>query len=235
MQRSEIIHNLSSWQYVKHYKRKDAQKDKRDKLAALIVWLAANVALSDVMRPILYQLEVATGYDAMGQVGHDPSEFNVLDPAVLQAARDQADKAAIAINAETEKQLRAELGQGIDGEESIDELLARVEKVMGSALTMRTARIASTESYRAMGHADVLAWLQLGTITGKEWYTAKDERVCPFCNALDGTIIQIDLPFAKEGDSLEAASRILNVSYEDVEAPPLHVSCRCVAMAVDLN
>jgi hypothetical protein len=233
-QRQEIVRNLSSWKFNKAYSRKDAKQDKKDKLAALIIWFAANVSLSDAMRPILYQLEVETGMDAVAQAGADSSQFDPLNPKIISAARAQADKAATAINQETEKQLRAELGQGIDADESIDELLARVEKVMGSALTMRTARIADTESYRAMGNADMLAWMQLGTVTGKEWYTAKDERVCPWCNAMDGTIIALDIPFFKEGDSFEAASRILNIAYDNVDAPPLHVSCRCVALDVTL-
>jgi SPP1 gp7 family putative phage head morphogenesis protein len=198
------------------------------------VWAAANLALADEMRPILYMLMVETGEDAIVQAGKQAGEFNPLDPAVVNSARAQAQKAAVAINSETDKQLRASLSQGIDAGESTEQLTARAEAIMGNTLTMRTARIAETESTRAMGNADVLAWVQAGTVTGKEWYTAKDERVCPWCGQLDGVIIALDADYYQLGDTVEAQSRTLNIAYEDVGSPPLHNQCRCVVLDVSL-
>jgi SPP1 gp7 family putative phage head morphogenesis protein len=234
-QRLEILGNLNAWRFNKAYNAKDARQDKKAKLAGLIAWSMATTALSDAMYPLLYQLMVETGQDAISQVGMDPSQFNPISSAVTGSARAQANKAAQSVNDETEKQLRATLGQGIDAGETTDELLARVEQVMGSALTMRTARISDSEAYRAMGKADIEAWTQSGKVTGKEWYTAKDERVCNICNSLDGTIIAIDKPFYQEGDVITVGKQTLNISYESVDAPPAHVSCRCVALDVDLT
>jgi SPP1 gp7 family putative phage head morphogenesis protein len=186
------------------------------------------------MRPILYMLMVETGEDAIVQAGKQAGEFNPLDPAVVNSARAQAQKASVAINSETDKQLRASLSEGIDAGESTEELTARAEAIMGNTLTMRTARIAETESTRAMGDADVLAWVQAGTVTGKEWYTAKDERVCPWCGALDGVIIALNADYYQIGATVEEQSRTLNIAYEDVGNPPLHVSCRCVVLDVQL-
>ncbi|MEB0287221.1 phage minor head protein [Cryobacterium sp. 10S3] len=187
------------------------------------------------MYPIIYSLTVETGQDAVRQIGMDPSQFNPITAGVVNGSRNQANKAAQAINDETEKQLRATLSAGIDEGESDEELLARVEAVLGSALTMRTARISTSEAYRAMGKADIEAWTQSGKVTGKEWYTAKDERVCNMCNSMDGVIIAIDQPFFELGDVVRVGSQTLNISYGSVEAPPMHVSCRCVALDVDLN
>jgi hypothetical protein len=234
LQKSEVVNNVAKWPLTKSYKAKGTKQDKKEKLDELIAWVLANLTLSDAMQPILYSLMVETGMDAAQQIGMDPSQFNPLDPAIIKSARMQADKAAGTINQETDKQLRATLSEGLDAEDSIDELFSRIENVFGSALTLRTARIAAAESYRAMGNADVAVWIASGQVTGKEWYTAKDERVCPWCSQLDGTIIEITGDFYKLGDTVEAASRVLNIAYDNIAAPPLHISCRCVILDVDL-
>ena len=234
LQKAEVVGNALKWPLQKSYKSKASKQDKREKLDELIAWTLANLALSDAMQPILYSLMIETGMDAAQQIGMDPSQFNPLDPAIVKSARAQADKAAGAINQETDKQLRATLSEGMDNEESVDELLARIENVFGSALTLRTARIAASESYRAMGEADVLTWVQAGTVTGKEWYTAKDERVCPWCNALDGVIVEINADYYQLGDSIVADGKTLNIAYEDVGHEPLHINCRCVTLDVPL-
>lgn len=233
-QKAEVVSNVVAWPLRKSYKAKATKQDKKEKLAELIAWVLANLMLSDAMQPILYSLMVETGMDAAQQIGLEASQFNPLDPAIVKSARAQANKAAETINQETDKQLRATLSEGIDNEETVDELLARIENVFGSALTLRTARIATSESYRAMGNADVATWIASGSVTGKEWYTAKDERVCPWCDQLDGTIIELTGDFYKLGDTVDAASRVLNIAYESISAPPLHVSCRCVVMDVQL-
>ena len=172
LQKAEVVGNVSKWPLTKSYKAKASKQDKKEKLDELIAWTLANLSLSDAMQPILYALMIETGQDAAQQIGLDPSQFNPLDPAIVKSARAQADKAAGTIDQETDKQLRATLSEGIDSEESTDELLARIEGVFGSALTLRTARIATSEAYRAMGNADVATWFASGTVTGKEWYTA---------------------------------------------------------------
>ncbi|GAP57980.1 hypothetical protein AHiyo1_09420 [Arthrobacter sp. Hiyo1] len=139
--------------------------------------------------PIIYALIVETGKDATEDLNLDPSMFNPTTPDVMNYYQQRSQKIAEDVNAETEKQLRATLSQGVDNDESDDQLQARVEIVMGAALTYRADRIARTEVTRAQGFADVEAWQQSGIVTGKEWYTVNDEKTCPNCRALDGRII----------------------------------------------
>lgn len=232
MQRTEILGSLHGWTFNKSYSRKDAKQDKKNKLAQLLDWAAASKALSDLMQPILYTLMIETGRDAVQQVGSDPDSFNVVDPQLIVQSRAQADRAATAIDAETEKQLRASLGQGIDNGETSDELDARVESVIGSALTMRTARIGTSESYRAMGAADVIAWTQTGNVQAKEWYTAEDEKVCVFCNSMDMKIVGLAESYLKQGSVFTVGGQSLKIDYGNVDTPPAHPSCRCVVLPV---
>lgn len=236
MQRSEILDKAQTGQLRKDMaaatSRTKANQRKRDWLALLLAWSAYNDSMRKALAPILYALMVEAGGQAMQQIGMDPSQFNPTDLAVLNYSQYQAQKIAEEINAETEKQLRASLGQGIDAGENDDQLRARVETVMGAALTYRAARIAVTETTRAQGHADVAAWTQAGTVTGKEWYTAEDEKVCAFCASLDGVIIPINNNFYSEGDVITASGQSMKVSYGDMPTPPCHVGCRCYLLPV---
>ncbi len=179
------------------------------------------------LAPILYALLVETGKDAMSQVNLDPSMFNPTALDVLNYSQHQSHKLATEVNEETEKQLRASLGQGIDNNESDHQLRARIEEVFGSTLTVRADRITRTEVTRAQGFGDVAAWKQAGGVSGKAWYTAEDEKVCAFCAHLDGVIVKLDSNFLNLGDVYEADGQKLNINYEAVGTPPCHPNCRC--------
>ncbi|WP_427007186.1 minor capsid protein [Pseudarthrobacter sp. H2] len=182
--------------------------------------------------PIIYALIVETGKTATGDLNLDPSMFNPTTPGVLNYYQQRSQKIAEDVNAETEKQLRATISQGIDNDETDIELQARIETVMGSALTYRADRIARTEVTRAQGFADVEAWSQSGVVHGKEWYAILDERTCPWCNSLDGTIVELDTDYLSLGDVLTVDGKSLNISYDNVPTPPAHVSCRCRILPV---
>lgn len=233
-QRSDIIGNAST-KALKGYSAKAVSvKDKRNYLAALVAWSVYDDTMRKALAPILYALIVETGKQAMQQISRDPSQFDPTTLSILNQYQHRATKISTDVNAETEKQLRASISKGIDQGESQDELQARIEAVMGAALTYRANRIAQTEVTRAQGFGDIEAWLQAGTVTGKEWYTAQDERVCPFCDSLDGTIISLDDNFLALGDVMRVGGQELAINYEDVDEPPAHVNCRCQLLPVEV-
>lgn len=227
---------------IKNYgtRRKITKADKRVYLNDLIDWAMANEDMAGMIAPILLTLIATTGQQAMKDLNLDPSMFNSVSQEVVDEYRNAATRIATDVNAETEKQLRATLGQGIDAGEDFTELTARIEQVFGAALTYRSNRIAQTEVTREQSMGDIFAWKQSGVVNGKEWATAKDERVCPYCRSLDGTIIHLDKPFFEVGDTLTVDNgdpdnpkpQTMNVTYDDVQGPPLHVSCRCTALPV---
>lgn len=51
----------------------------------------------------------------------------------------------------------------------------------------------------------------------KRWWTSKDDRVCPICGPLDGSIVGFETPF-----STDPQARYFNFT-----RPPLHIGCRC--------
>jgi hypothetical protein len=214
--------------------RRITKRDKRDYLAALLAWSAYNDAMRLAIAPIIYALIVETGKTATGDLSLDPSMFNPTTPDVMNYYQQRAQKIAEDVNAETEKQLRATISEAIDNDETDIELQARIETVMGAALTYRADRIARTEVTRAQGFADVGAWRQSGVVSGKEWYAILDERSCSFCLSLDGIIVSLNSDFLSLGDVLTVDGKSLNISYDDVGTPPAHSQCRCRILPISV-
>ena len=69
-------------------------------------------------------------------------------------------------------------------------------------------------------------------MTAKDWYTARDEHVCPFCNALDRRVFGLAENIFSKGDVFTVGDQKLDLSYDDVPSAPLHVSCRCTLLPV---
>jgi HK97 family phage portal protein len=232
-QRQTILGNASTSSLKAYKSRSATQKQKRDYLAALLAWSASSDAMRKVLQPIIFTLLVETGKQATGEVNLDPSMFNSTALPVLNYSQQRAQKIAEDVNAETEKQLRATLGQGMDNDESDDQLRARIETVMGAALTYRADRIATTEVTRAQGFADVTAWQQAGTVTGKAWYTTSGNP-CVFCQSMDGVIVSLDSDFYSLGDVMNVGGKTLAINYENIAYPPIHPRCACIIQPISL-
>ena len=73
------------------------------------------------------------------------------------------------------------------------------------------------------------AWKQTGVVKTIKWYTAEDSEVCEYCDAEDGTEIDINENFYNEGDQIDGGEDMPSVTadYGDVGGPPLHPNCRC--------
>jgi hypothetical protein len=120
----------------------------------------------------------------------------------------------------------------------------RLTPIFGSA---RAARIAATEVTRMYAEGNMVAWRSTGVVTGKRWQTARDERVCPLCGPLHGTIVELSTEFTQSPSVLanspqvralfgkdatpemiyNRASSLLKGSGASVKSPPRHVGCRC--------
>lgn len=224
-QRDQILANLDPSRIGKSYTRKDWLKD-------LIDWTGATDSLRQAIQPIVFSTLLETGKEAMHEVGRDASMFDPYAPALRAYFQDRSLRVAQDINDETAKQLRASLSEGVAAGESTFDLRARVESVMGSASTMRADRIARTEVAGAQGFADIQAWTQSGVVEGKEWFTAEDEHVCPFCDQLDGSVIGLNDTFFDDGDTYRVGDQAQKISYGDIASAPLHPNCRCTLLPV---
>jgi SPP1 gp7 family putative phage head morphogenesis protein len=224
-QRAEILAHLDTTHIGKSYTRKDWLND-------LLDWAAANDNFRDAIKPIVHATLLEAGTSAMQEVGLEASQFDPFTPAIIDYFQNRSQKIAKDVNDETEKQLRAALSKGVQDGKSSFELRAVVEDVMGSASTMRADRIARTEVSRAQGYGDIQAWTQSGVVSGKEWFTAEDEHVCPFCDELDGKTWGLDENIFDKGDSMQVGDQKLDLSYDDVPSNPLHPQCRCTILPV---
>ena len=111
---------------------------------------------------------------------------------------------------------------------SITEITERMSDYFDSSEKYRAERIARSETIRTSNNALQEAWIQSGVVEKKEWYTAMDERTCPYCKQMDGKIIDLKDSFFKKGDTFID----LKLDYREIKEPPLHANCRCVLLPV---
>lgn len=89
---------------------------------------------------------------------------------------------------------------------------------------LRTANLATTDAYK-----------QSDAVIGKQWTTAGDSDVCEFCLQAekDYQDVALDANFANKGDTIEdGQGNVMTLDYSHLEAPPLHVRCRCDILPV---
>lgn len=200
--------------------------------------------LSKALQPLYFNIITSTGYSAMAELAFNGANVPAFDPYKATIQKwfiEKANKVGGDVNAETEKQLRLTLADGIAANETNYELRARVEQVLGYASTRRADNIARTESARAQTYADIQAWQQSGVVVEKRWYTARDERVCRYCAHMDGTVEKVSSNFFNKGDTLdvtytansgEEKTSTLKFDYDGIKGAPLHSSCRCVLIPI---
>lgn len=121
------------------------------------------------------------------------------------------------INQTTRNQLSATLLEGINANESLDQLQQRIEAVFAEAKGYRARLIANNEvinAYAYANHRTLEVLYQQGVITHRMWWTAEDDRVRPAHQDLHGKIVRFEEKFPG-----------------DIE-PGEEVNCRCVEMGL---
>lgn len=177
--------------------------------AAQIDWTALNVDIEQVLRgregnwregfiPLFEGLISDQGDVITASFGID---FSLQNPAVQTFIRDYsfqfAEKVSstaidkirgLTLTAQTEGWGILEFIDAVTG--TYDEwALGRAEMIARSE-TIRSSNAGARDSYQAAG------------VTKIEWFTAEDERVCPFCAAMHGRVIGIDDLFWKQGQEM---------------------------------
>jgi len=197
-----------------------------------------DINLQDALMPLYTKLMKEQIKDAWAQLPNFKPPKDV--PAVSEFVKQRARKIAVDINDESQKQILLTLAEGIDKGESRNELRARVENIFGDMSSKRADRIARTESVRAASQADIYGWDDSDIVTSKEWHTKLGDA-CPFCQSLNGKIVELNKPFVELGDRLEVTTtskagnpvtHTLKVDYEPMVGPPSHPNCRCVLLPV---
>lgn len=104
---------------------------------------------------------------------------------------------------------------------------------------------AITEVTRIYAEGNTLSWKATGFISGKQWMTANDERVCPLCGPLHGTVVELNTGFTQTAGAIAGSEQMLGLAGGDtaramqkaetllrntgasVPNPPRHFRCRC--------
>jgi HK97 family phage portal protein len=188
-----------------------------------------------VATPILLQA-LKLGGDKGIQLLNIDMEFIETSAFVQKYLRDSAKKFSKSWTGELSRQVRSTLADGLKAGEGIDLLKTRIRHKFEQLSESQAWRVARTETFRAYNAGTIEAWKQSGVVVGKQWFTAVDERVCEWCEPLDGKMFGIETTVYKEGDEIMGSEGgILNNDYDDVEYPPLHPNCRCTFSPVILG
>jgi HK97 family phage portal protein len=183
----------------------------------------------DFVTPSLTDLYDKEGLEAGSLVGVDTINLprQVLERSIELMAK--------SYNETTLDLLKSKLDQGISQGQSISELKDTISQIYEYSDESRAEMVARTEAFRTANLATKEAWKQSNVVTTIKWYTAEDSLVCPLCEPLDGKVISIDNNFFNQGDTAQGSDgSTFDVSYSDVETPPLHPDCRCYIRPEDL-
>ena len=209
-QRSEVINNVEMVKYYRKEYRKGKEAMFLFKLEdAEIIWMS-------VFEPFIKNVIREKGTEVFDFLGLRQSlTFNEKSLKWIQT---EGLKFVTGVNETTREDLKVAIGEGLQSEESIDQLKGRILGVFESATKSRAEMIARTEVLRATNFATNEAYKQSGIVKSKEWLTALDERTCEICTPLDTKIVGVNESF--------------NTSVGAVDFPPVHPRCRCTIIPV---
>lgn len=164
-------------------------------------------------------------------VGDDA--FDELTKPVQKYIKTRVFDFSFEMTQETNKLLKGTLTEGIAEGEGIPALRNRVKTLFGDMEKYRAERIARSEVVRASNFAAREAYDQSGVVKGLEWLTTNDDVTCPYCAPLDGKKVKLDEAFFEKGDTVQGEDGTsIDLDYEIIEHPPLHVNCRCTVVPV---
>lgn len=218
-QREEILKNIQNIKsYVKNRRKgKESSvmfslKKENEKAIKALLPLARKI-IEEKGRETLQSL----GIDAPLDIGKKIAKQDGINYA-SDYLQNEAIIAIKGINEYTIERLKAVLAEGLEKEESIEQLAKRVEDVFDIAIGSRARTIARTEVLKSTNAATLEAYKQSKVVKGKEWLTARDAKVDDLCRSLDGKVIKLDADFKES-------------SYSG-PFPPLHPNCRCTLIPV---
>lgn len=186
-----------------------------------------------VFTPEMTNIIKQQGNNAGLLVGMGADNFDIRTRAVQAYLKKRTYRFSKEITQETNAILGRALKQGVAEGEGIPALRKRVEKVFGEMESYRSERIARSEVIRASNFAATEAYEQSGVVEGLEWLVASDDRLCPYCEPLDGKSVKLGDSFFDKGDTYTGSDGTEGtVDYEIINHPPLHVNCRCTVVPI---
>lgn len=203
-------------------------------------WQGENALLTEEMVEIAMLVLLAGaegGIDSLPVHLRVLTNWNQLNEAVMWYLNHQYLIQDIPVITEaTRRQVAPIIDRWIRSGEHLDTLKTQLEPLFGP---VRASRIATTEVTRLYADGNLLAWQASGLVGAKMWMTAQDERVCPICGPLAGTIVEIDGDWSFSPSTLannpQLAKALQSLGTPTLNRPPAHVNCRCYLQPVVLD
>jgi HK97 family phage portal protein len=187
------------------------------------------------MRALLEDLLDEVGDDALDELalGKAGMAFDVKAPAVRRFMEQRAQRFAQEVNETTWNLLRDSLSEGLGAGEGLQEMMLRVERVMGERIRSSSETIARTEAIGAMNGGKVEAWKQAeaqldGMRVRKAWLAELDDRTreshVEAHQRYQGQPIGMDEDFEVGGGAGPAPGQL--------GEPEEDINCRCTVQPV---
>lgn len=160
-----------------------------------------------------------------------------MNPEVLNFLDQYIPKFAQQLTGTSIKELTGLVSKAQEEGWAVTKLRDEIRAKFNQYSEVRAEMIARSEIIRS-SNAGAKATYKSAGIREIKWVDTDDDRTCPFCNAMDGTIIEIDENFLELDQEFEVSDengrRVrMKASYEPVGHPPLHPSCRCTIVPVN--
>jgi hypothetical protein len=214
--------------FDKHPEKNFSQKAMSDWLFDAITSKARFMATLTPLSIALMQSQAEYAFDLTGD---DENLELQITQRMLNYIHERIDRFVSATNDETIGLIESSLAEGIKDGETLYKLKQRISEIYFNATTIRSERIARTETIAASNEAANEAYRQSPLTVAKEWHTEPD--ACEFCASLNGTIVGLDEEFVAQGEEIEGHDHgKFQADYESIKHPPLHPNCRCAILPV---
>lgn len=148
--------------------------------------------------------------------------------AFIQAALAQTENFLVRIPDEAYNLVFAEISDGVNAGESLEQLADRVDRTLtftdSERWPNRARVIAQTETTRAYGAGSLAAGMEQSRVTGrmlrKRWDTERDARVRDSHRAVDGEVRELGMPWYVDGFPLMFPG-------DPIGPPETVINCRC--------
>jgi SPP1 gp7 family putative phage head morphogenesis protein len=183
----------------------------------------------------MYDLIGNEVYEHLQYVADHPEvvgRFDVENPNVQEFIQDYSYKFAEEAMTNLVEEVRGVIDDGMSEGLGNREISSMLQEVFDYRESSYSDLVARTETIRASNAGAIESYKQSGVVRAKEWLCTEDDRLCEFCSAMNGTIIELDDNFFDEGDDFTLGKNSLAMDYEDVGGPPLHPNCRCTLIPV---
>jgi len=185
--------------------------------------------MTQAMTPAWERGLIVGNLDLPGGAGIDVGAY-IEQPQAIKTIEQTTFKFLESEGESVQREFTEKLSAGIKNGDSTQELRKRITGMFtDERRNERGLMIARTESARAIELGREASWKESGVVSAKVWDANGDS--CPFCQAMDGKIVEIGQNYFAKGDvfavEFEGQERRMTLGYSDTPAPPLHPFCRC--------